>query len=200
MKPPFTYFGGKTGMADLIVSMLPPHHVATASPATRTPARRSATSHRRPSPPRPWAATASRSPSADVDDPAPRQWRLTIPGAPLTINEQRRTRDRYAIARETANYRRQGLALGYELTQAGLRGVPAVRIHAIHERLNRRSIPDVAACMPAVKPVIDGLVDAGCFPDDGPDIVRELAFSVRVTGRAALTLEITEALPAHQET
>lgn len=124
---------------------------------------------------------------------APRTWRLSIPGAPPTLNEQRRTRDRHQVARQNAHYRAQGRTLGYQLTRDGLHHVPAVRIRAVHERLNRRSIPDVGACMPAVKALVDGLVDAGCFPDDGPHIVRELTFAVEVTGRSALTLEITEA-------
>ena len=41
---------------------------------------------------------------------------------------------------------------------------------------NRRSWPDLAAQMPAVKACIDGFVDAGLVPDDTEEYVRRLTF------------------------
>lgn len=41
---------------------------------------------------------------------------------------------------------------------------------------NRRSIPDVGACFPAVKAAIDGLVDAHVIPDDTPDHLAAITF------------------------
>ena len=42
--------------------------------------------------------------------------------------------------------------------------------------LNDRRTQDTGACFPAAKSAIDGLVDAGVLPDDGPDHVVELRF------------------------
>ena len=41
---------------------------------------------------------------------------------------------------------------------------------------NRRSVQDVGACGPAGKACVDGLVDAGLLPGDGPEWVTELRF------------------------
>jgi hypothetical protein len=38
------------------------------------------------------------------------------------------------------------------------------------------AIPDVAACFPAVKAAIDGIVDAGVIPDDDPCHLRQICF------------------------
>jgi hypothetical protein len=40
----------------------------------------------------------------------------------------------------------------------------------------RNSIPDVAACFPAVKAAIDGIVDAGTIPDDDPSHLVSICF------------------------
>jgi len=42
--------------------------------------------------------------------------------------------------------------------------------------LNDRRAQDTGACFPAAKAAIDGLVDAGVLPDDGPEHVVELRF------------------------
>lgn len=42
--------------------------------------------------------------------------------------------------------------------------------------LKDRRAQDTGACFPAAKAAIDGLVDAGVLPDDGPEHVVELRF------------------------
>ncbi len=59
------------------------------------------------------------------------------------------------------------------------RKVPALgRISVTAEPLHkdRRSPQDVAACAPAVKAAIDGLVDAGVVEDDSPEFVTSVRF------------------------
>lgn len=56
---------------------------------------------------------------------------------------------------------------------------------------NRRA--DTGACFDAVKAAIDGLVDAGIIPDDGPDIVTRLTFHAPCnTGIDQLVIEVRE--------
>ncbi len=53
---------------------------------------------------------------------------------------------------------------------------------------------DTGACIGAAKAAIDGLVDAGLLPDDGPKVVRRLTFlAPHNTGIDALVLTIEEA-------
>lgn len=42
--------------------------------------------------------------------------------------------------------------------------------------VTKGALPDTGACFPAVKAIIDGAVDAGLLPHDGPEVVRHLAF------------------------
>ena len=49
---------------------------------------------------------------------------------------------------------------------------------------------DVAACVPAVKAAIDGLVDAGVLIDDAPQHLKAIVFAQPQKGKPALKLEI----------
>lgn len=51
-------------------------------------------------------------------------------------------------------------------------------------------LQDVAACNPAVKAAIDGLVDAGVLPDDSPEYLKSVEFFPPQKGRDALTLYV----------
>lgn len=58
---------------------------------------------------------------------------------------------------------------------------------------NGRSPQDVAACAPAAKAAIDGLVDAGVMVDDGPAWLRRVIFEQpEVGGCDGLRLTIME--------
>ena len=68
-----------------------------------------------------------------------------------------------------------------------------ISVEATPLRVNARSMPDVAACYPAVKAAIDGLVDAGVVPDDGPFNVIKITFRApEVARRDGLRLLIVE--------
>lgn len=56
------------------------------------------------------------------------------------------------------------------------RGLQRVSIVATPLHRDRRSPQDVAACAPAVKAAVDGLVDHGLIPDDNPDHLLEITF------------------------
>lgn len=67
----------------------------------------------------------------------------------------------------------------------------AVVVTVTQHTASRRSLPDTGACAPAAKAAIDGLVDAGVLPGDGPDVVRALTFLAPVvSGADALELSL----------
>lgn len=71
--------------------------------------------------------------------------------------------------------------------------VPPLRfLHAeVLQACRDRRIPDTGSCFPAAKAAIDGLVDAGVLPDDGPEFVRSLTFlRPRTLGYDAMILRI----------
>lgn len=55
---------------------------------------------------------------------------------------------------------------------------------------SRGKLQDVAACSPAAKAAIDGLVDAGVLPDDSSRYVTSIEFKVPQRGADKLVLEI----------
>jgi hypothetical protein len=72
----------------------------------------------------------------------------------------------------------------------GLAPLRSATITVLPEVRNR-VMPDTGACIGAAKAAIDGLVDAGVLPDDGPKYVRRLTFLAPVvTGTDALVLRI----------
>lgn len=77
---------------------------------------------------------------------------------------------------------------------------PMTQITVIAQPFTRnRVMPDTAACVGSVKAAIDGLVDAGVIPDDGPHIVTEITFlAPQPTGIDALQL-IVSGWPAHTQ-
>jgi hypothetical protein len=63
----------------------------------------------------------------------------------------------------------------------------------VHVTVGRPPVADTAACIGAAKAAIDGLVDAGRLPDDGPDVVVRLTFHApQRTGKDSLTIVVTE--------
>jgi crossover junction endodeoxyribonuclease RusA len=51
-------------------------------------------------------------------------------------------------------------------------------------------LQDVAACNPAVKAAIDGLVDAKVIPDDSPEFLRSVNFLRPQRGRNSLVIYV----------
>lgn len=83
-------------------------------------------------------------------------------GRPPTANQAHRMHPL-----QVAKLRRQYREAAAVLARAHkIPAFDAITVTAHGEYPNRRSLPDVDAIAPAVKPVIDGLVDAGVIADD----------------------------------
>jgi hypothetical protein len=60
--------------------------------------------------------------------------------------------------------------------EAGIPRYEKIRVSVVPLHKNGRSPQDTAACFPAAKAAIDGLVDAGIIEDDTPDILTRIDF------------------------
>ena len=109
---------------------------------------------------------------------------------PVTLNAARKGGSgRWGIAKELKDWR------AWSAKECD--GLPAMRVPVTvtvtHLRKNRASMPDVGAVILAAKAVIDGAVDAGVLPDDGPEYVRKLSFEApEITGFHGLRVVIRE--------
>ena len=116
-----------------------------------------------------------------------RTFTLTYEQRPWTLNVERQG-NRWKRAALVKQWRGAFAELAIE---AGIPAMQAIDVTAQPFLRNRAHMPDTGACIGAVKAAIDGLVDAGVIPDDGPDIVTELTFlAPQVTGVDALWLEV----------
>ena len=116
-------------------------------------------------------------------------WTLEDAERPWTSNAERRWHhhERARVVRE-ARERWAWLALAERIPP-----LKRISVEATPLRPNNRSMPDVAACYPAVKAAIDGLVDAGVIPDDNPHCVICVTFRAPVVAdRDGLRLVIVE--------
>ena len=114
---------------------------------------------------------------------------LRLERRPWTLNVERQG-NRWKRAALVKEWRAAFAAL------AAAEKVPAmaaITVEARPELRHRGSMPDTGACIGAAKAAIDGLVDAGVIPDDGPEFVRYLGFERPiVTGVDALVIEVIE--------
>lgn len=120
----------------------------------------------------------------------PRWWVLEYPARPWTTNAERRGH-RYERAALTKEWR------GAFYWLAKVQQIPALgTVTIMVEPLQARGpLQDTAACNPAVKAAIDGLVDAGVIPDDSGQFVRGITFLPARKLKDALVLTITEVQP-----
>lgn len=115
------------------------------------------------------------------------RYELTHVAKPLLMNAERRMHHhaRAAVMREW----RQVFH-----TLAVVNRVPPcarVGIDVVHTVVKGK-LPDAGACFPAVKAAVDGIVDAGVLPDDGPECVAWIRFHApRKTGVDSVTLIIS---------
>lgn len=119
----------------------------------------------------------------------PRRYVLEYPVRPWTTNAERRG-NRYQRAALTKEWREAFYWLAKQ------RHVPRLdQVEIVAEPWQAKGIlADTAACNPAVKAAIDGLVDAGVIPDDTSAYVASITFLPTRRGRDALTLTINEVL------
>lgn len=120
-----------------------------------------------------------------------RHWDLRHTGErPLTINRLVNMH-RMAWAAHTAATRKLWWALARE---AHLPHLHRARITVLPLHADRRSPQDAAACAPAAKAAIDGIIDAGVLPDDGPAHLLAVTFlQPLICGDNGMHLRIEEA-------
>lgn len=104
---------------------------------------------------------------------------------PILVNHARRLH--WA---QQAKITREWRSAFFYLGRNGKQNVDAADVEVVLERKNRRNLPDAAASEFCAKAALDGLVDAGVLPGDGPDHVRSITHRVAVTGRDALTIRL----------
>jgi hypothetical protein len=104
-----------------------------------------------------------------------RRWSLTHYDDILTVNKERSTH--WSTRSSVVKAWRDAfawLALTSKLPTNG--SVGPCHIDAVPLTARRSGRQDVGACLPVVKAAIDGLVDAGVWPDDTPDHVLSIRF------------------------
>ena len=122
------------------------------------------------------------------------EWTLTVDmlGRPTTTNAAHQWHH-YKVSADRKRWRDAGSAL------ARLAGVPqlaACELEVTARYPDRRSLPDPDGVAPAVKGVIDGIVDAGVIVDDSGLFVASITYHAPVVAPglpAALLVTIREA-------
>ena len=119
----------------------------------------------------------------------PQEWSIRIPMRPFTINAERRMHHM-----ERARHVREWRTLSATLAKRKrIPSLTAVHVHS-HPHLKGR-LQDADACHPAVKAIIDGLVDAGVIPDDDPRYVKAVTYHAPIRATAdflVVTLVVLE--------
>lgn len=119
----------------------------------------------------------------------PRTWAIQDDARPWTANAERGWHylKRAQMVRD-ARERWSWLAV-----EADIPRLERISVEATPFRKDKRAMPDVAACYPAVKAAIDGLVDACIIADDDPERLSKIVFhSPEVIGSEGLRLLIIE--------
>ena len=118
-----------------------------------------------------------------------RVWVLDGFGKIVTINAER-SQHWSRRSKASAEWRDQ---FGTLALAAGLPRCDVGPCHVHVHPLSTRRVPnqDVAACVPAAKAAIDGLVDAGVWPDDTPAWVVAVTFWPQMTGQPDEGLRLT---------
>ena len=97
---------------------------------------------------------------------------IFVAGRPFLLNAERSRHWREHRA-HTADVR---LEAGYLWTGPARRGeLERVKVE-VYPTYEKGRLPDTGACLPSVKAIIDGAVDAGLLAKDTPDIVTYLGF------------------------
>jgi hypothetical protein len=120
-----------------------------------------------------------------------RSYTITYAARPWTLNRERA--GHWRVHRQATDLWRQVFG-----QLAGDRRVPRFKacVIEVSVTVNRPPVADTGACIGAAKAAVDGLVDAGRLPDDGPTVVRMLTFHAPTrTGHDSLTLTVREVEP-----
>jgi len=119
-------------------------------------------------------------------------WYLEIHGRrPTTLNQERKTNNWGRRATDTRWWREQ---FRVAAEHAEIPQYERIHISVVPLHKNGRSPQDTAACFPAAKAAIDGLVDAGVVEDDTPDkVVRVDFYAPLVDGNDGLRIVVRSA-------
>lgn len=102
----------------------------------------------------------------------PRRWSLEDHVRPWTMNSER-TWHWTKRAKRTKDTRER---FGWLALEAKVPKLNYVSIDIVPLTKTTKSVADVAACYPAAKAAIDGLVDAGIIPDDSGQYIKSITF------------------------
>lgn len=123
--------------------------------------------------------------------PEPRRWTLRYPQRPLLENQLSAHGSYHQRAAMRAEWRQAFRILAM---QHHIPSLDRIRVTVEHTKAGKGKVPDVCACAPSVKAAIDGLVDAGVIPDDGPAHLVAVEFLAPTRGTEhAVSLTIEEA-------
>jgi len=121
-------------------------------------------------------------------------WKISLGFRPWTANAERRMHWA-ARAELVASWRAHAAA---EARRQRIPRLDRVAVEIEPTVRSRRHLPDVAACYPAAKAMIDGLVDAGVLPDDDPrHVVGQLFLAPLVADRESLAITVLALDPGH---
>jgi len=119
-------------------------------------------------------------------------WQISLGFRPWTANAERRMHWA-ARAELVASWRAHAAA---EARRQRIPRLDRVAVEIEPTVRSRRHLPDVAACYPAAKAMIDGLVDAGVLPDDDPrHVVAQLFLAPIVADKESLAITVTDLGP-----
>ena len=124
---------------------------------------------------------------------------LWVPNRPALLNAERSKHWRNH-RQQTSTDRQHGWVLGARLKANGYRP-PTPAVVASRPTYRHRPWPDVGNWLPAVKAVVDGLVDAGWWPDDTAEYVSCLVFDAPRAGDRdglLLTIAADDDTPVHR--
>jgi len=113
---------------------------------------------------------------------------ISVAGKPWTTNEERKSRHWANRARRTRAWR-ESFAWKAKPHRAA-HGTLSTATITVQPHQSRASLADTAAHNPAAKAAIDGIVDAGLLPDDGPTHLTAITFLAPRRGPDGLTLTI----------
>jgi len=99
-------------------------------------------------------------------------WTLTVEGSLFTLNGERAMHF-HKRAKLVRGWREAAYVAALEAKIPAMHSIEVVFVPC---RKNRRNMADTGGHFPVAKACIDGLVDAGVIPDDGPKFVTSLTF------------------------
>jgi crossover junction endodeoxyribonuclease RusA len=123
-------------------------------------------------------------------------WELSHPARPWTVNSERGRGGAAGHWSKTAALTKEWrFAFFVYAKQAKIPRLQSAFVTVRQFTPDRRR-PDPGSIYPAVKAAIDGVIDAGVLPDDGPEYIDGLLFEPAAVGTGNEMVLIIEGVPA----